>query len=42
MNQYAISKVEEQVVNGKNYLFFILDEKKQDNYVARVYVTDGL
>lgn len=40
LQSMTISKVEEQIVSGKNYLFKIVNQT--DTYVARVYVTLSL
>ena len=37
LQSMTVSKVQEQIVSGKNYLFTIVDQL--DTYVARVYVT---
>jgi hypothetical protein len=34
-----IYKVEEQIVNGINYLFYIINTDNYDLYLAKVYVT---
>ena len=37
LQSLTVSKVKEQIVSGKNYLFTIVNQL--DTYVARVYVT---
>lgn len=34
-----VYKVEEQIVNGINYLFYIINTENYDLYLAKVYVT---
>ena len=42
LNNMKVYKVEEQVVNGINYLFYIINTDNYDLYLAKVYVTFNL